>query len=84
MRCFRFFDGCQKAGHFLLAQHNRQLVSPTAGRNVVFDCPASLEGDGVEKAQGRDCDTDRTDCEAFVVGEKKQIRSDLGGPETFR
>ena len=49
---FQVFDGCQKAGHFLLAQHNRQLVSPTAGRNVVFDCPASLEGDGVEKAQG--------------------------------
>ena len=42
---FQVFDGCQKAGHILLAQHNRQLVSPAAGGNVVFDYPASLEDD---------------------------------------
>ena len=80
----QFVDGREEARHFLLAQHDGQLLRLLARRDVVLDSPETLQCDGVEEPQGGDCDDDRTGCETPVVGQVEQVGANLGWPEMFR
>jgi hypothetical protein len=73
----------QEARNFVLAQNNGKLFRLTAGGNIVFDSPWPLEGNGVEKPEGRDRDNDRTGCEMSLLCQVEQVGPDLGRAKMF-
>ena len=59
-------DGIEEPAHLVAAQHDRQMLRPAAGRNVVVDVPVSLEDGFVEEAQGGHRDRNRA-CGEFPL-----------------
>ena len=78
---FQIVHGGEEAGDLVLAQHDRKLLPPTAGWDLVPDDPGPFEGNGVEEPERGDRHDDRTGRETFLLGEINQIGADLSRAE---